>query len=258
MELTTEQYQQAANDMGKAIGIGAERRKYIRSKESETAIAAAFYAMASGISEEVTDSILSEEEGNNIILRMRLHMIQESRGEKEQEYVETIDNAKKEIDLHSQAMVLLSETMKQYCDNAQSESNRRIAQLESQIKELSRENEEIRRVPQGEVTSEGYMQTQMISHTETAGHRTFAGLFSGRRKKTDDISEENRRYREEKRMQDYQAFRTEVLLSSDYSEEQKMFLAACFKEGETYEKLKATIASPLMSVEMMREMKGVV
>ena len=258
MELTTEQYQQAANDMGKAIGIGAERRKYIRSKESETDIAAAFYAMASGISEEVTDSILEEEDGNNIILRVRLHMIQESRAEKEQEYVETVDNAKKEIDLHSQAMVLLSETMKQYCDNAQSESNRRIAQLESQIKELSRENEEIRRVPQGEVTSEGYMQTQMISHTETAGHRTFAGLFSSRRKKTDDISAENRRYREEKRMQDYQAFRTEVLLSSDYSEEQKKFLASCFKEGETYEKLKATIASPLMSVEMMKEMKGVV
>ena len=172
--------------------------RFLKTSASETAIAAAFYAMASGISEEVTDSILSEEEGNNIILRMRLHMIQESRGEKEQEYVETIDNAKKEIDLHSQEMVLLSETMKQYCDNAQSESNRRIAQLESQIKELSRENEEIRRVPQGEVTSEGYMQTQMISHTETAGHRTFAGLFSGRRKKTDDISEENRRYWEEK------------------------------------------------------------
>ena len=43
-----------------------------------------------------------------------------------------------------------------------------------------------------------------------------------------------------------------------HSKEQKKFLASCYKEGETYEKLKATIASPLMSVEMMKEMKGVV
>ena len=258
MDLTIEQYRQAANDMGKAIGIGAERRKYIRSKESETAIAAAFYAMASGISEEVTDSILSEEEGNNIILRMRLHMIQESRGEKEQEYVETVDNAKKEIDLHSQAMVLLSETMKQYCDNAQSESNRRIAELETQLKEISKKSEETADLKPSAPPTPSYPQNQSTVSAEMPRQSIMSSIFGTRRKKAEDISEENRKYREEKRMQDYQTFRTEVLLSSDYSEEQKKFLASCFKEGETYEKLKATIASPLMSVEMMKEMKGVV
>ena len=262
MELTLEQYQQAANDFGKAIGIGAESRKYIRSQDSGEKIVAALYAMASGIPEDVANTIIAEEKENDLILRMRLYMIRATRSEKEQEYDKTLDSAKKEIDLHQQAMILLSETMKQYCDNAQFENNRRIEELESQIRELSKNNEESSQAKmlQEESTGVSYAEMQMKdqSNSYTANHNPFTVLFSGRRKKNDEISEENRRYREEKRMQDYQSFRTEVLLSSDYSEDQKKFLASCYKEGESYEKLKATIASPLMSVEMMKEMKGII
>ena len=257
MEFTLEQYQQAANDFGKAIGIGAESRKYIRSQDSEEKIVAAFYAMTSGIPEDVADTIIKEEKGNDLILRMRLYMIRETRSEKEREYVGTLDSAKKEIDLHQQAMILLSETMKQYCDNAQFENNRRIEELETQIRELSKKNEETSQEEYPGIVS-AEMQIKDQPNAYITKHNPFTALFSGRRKKNDEISEENRRYREEKRMQDYQAFRTEVLLSSDYSEDQKKFLASCYKEGESYEKLKATIASPLMSVEMMKEMKGII
>lgn len=138
-------------------------------------------------------------------------------------------------------------------DHVQEQLKAKIGQLNQCIEKLERENANLRKReahPNQVSTSDGEQKDEEEPKEEKAWIKRFKGVF----KKDGEDKEEKKDRTESRFMQDElakESFRTEVLLNTKFSAEQKDYLFSLLEEGESYVNIRP-FANPGISAEDMK------